>query len=94
MDRGRGSRPQAASGMPRRLLPLVKVRLFIKPPYVAGLHPWADKFAPRHLSDGFGQFPFVYGDPLANQFDGSFLIGIRMQENSVRFEGFPRNRKS
>jgi hypothetical protein len=49
--------------MPRRLLPLVKVRLFTKPPYVAGPHPWADKFVPRHLSDGFGQFPFVYGDP-------------------------------
>jgi hypothetical protein len=46
------------------------------PPYVAGPHPWADKFVPRHLSDGFGQFPFVYGDPLANQFDGSFLIGF------------------
>ena len=60
----------------RRLLPLVKVRLFTKPPYVAGPHPWADKFVPRHLSDGFGQFPFVYGDPLANQFDGSFLIGF------------------
>ena len=43
---------------------------------VAGPHPWADKFVPRHLSDGFGQFPFVYGDPLANQFDGSFLIGF------------------
>ena len=57
-------------------LSLVKVSLFIKPPYVAGPHPWADKFAPRHLSDGFGQFPFVYGNPLANQFDGSFLIGF------------------
>ena len=40
--------------MPRRLLPLVKVRLFTKPPYVSGPHPWADKFVPRHLSDGFG----------------------------------------
>ena len=69
-------RPQTAPGMPRRLLPLVKVRLFTKPPYVAGPHPWADKFVPRHLSDGFGQFPFVHGDPLANQFDGSFLIGF------------------
>ena len=75
-NRGRGSGPQAASGMPRRLLPVVKVRLFTKPPYVAGPHPWADKFVPRYLSDGFGQFPFVYGDPLANQFDGSFLIGF------------------
>ena len=62
--------------MPKSLLPLVKVHLFAKPPYVAGPHPWADKFVPRHLSDGFGQFPFVYGDPLANQFDGSFLIGF------------------
>ena len=48
------------------------------PPYVAGSHPWANKFVPRHLSDGFGQFPFVYGDPLANQFDGSFLIGFAL----------------
>ena len=59
-----------------RLLPLIKVCLLAMPPYVAGPHPWADKFVPRHLSDGFGQFPFVYGDPLANQFDGSFLIGF------------------
>jgi hypothetical protein len=55
---------------------IVRSALDIMPPYVAGPHPWADKFVPRHLSDGFGQFPFVYGDPLANQFDGSFLIGF------------------
>jgi hypothetical protein len=71
----RAGEAELSSGMPRRLLPLVKV-LFTKPPYVAGPHPWADKFVPRHLSDAFGQFPFVYGDPLANQFDGSFLIGF------------------
>jgi len=59
-----------------KALPLIKVWLLAMPPYVAGSHPWADKFVPRHLSDGFGQFPFVYGDPLANQFDGSFLIGF------------------
>ena len=62
--------------MPKSLLPLVKVHLFAKPPYVAGPHPWADKFVPRHFSDGFSQFPFVYGNPLANQFDGSFFIGF------------------
>ena len=83
-------RRQAASGMPRRLLPLVKVRLFTKPPYVAGPHPWADKFVPRHLSDGFG--PFVYGDPLANQFEGSFLIGFVCKKfRTIR--GFPSESK-
>jgi hypothetical protein len=59
-----------------RLLPLIKVWLLAMPPYVAGPHSWSDKFAPRRLSNGFGQFPFVCGDPLANQFDGSFLIGF------------------
>ena len=76
MDRGRGSRPQAASGMPRRLLPLVKVRLFIKPPYVAGPHPRTRKHVPRHFRDGFGEFPFLHGNPLSNQFDGSMLVGF------------------
>src|SRR3981189_270312 len=50
------------------------------PPYVAEPHPWADKFVPRHFSDAFGQLPFVDGDPLANQFDGSFLIGFVCKE--------------
>src|SRR3977135_51394 len=50
------------------------------PPYVAGLHSCADKFVPRHLSAGFGQLPFGHGDPLANQFDGSFLIGFVCKE--------------
>jgi len=68
--------------MPKSLLPLVKVHLFAKPPYVAGPHPWADKFVPRHFSDGFSQFPFLYRDPLSNQFDGSFLIGFECEEIS------------
>ena len=63
-----------------RLLPLVKVCLLAMPPYVAGPHPWADKFVPRHFSDGFGQLPFVYGDPPANQLDGFFLIGFVCKE--------------
>ena len=58
-----------------RLLPLIKVWLFAMPPYVAGPHPWSDKFVPRHLSDGFGQFPIGHGNPLANQLDRFFLIG-------------------
>ena len=44
------------------------------PPDIAGPHSWADKFGSRDFSDGFGQLPFVYGDPLTNQLDGSFLI--------------------
>jgi hypothetical protein len=46
------------------------------PLYVAGPHPRVDKFVPRHFSDGFGQLPFVYGNPPANQLDGFFLIGF------------------
>jgi hypothetical protein len=45
-----------------RLLPLIKVCLLAMPPYVAGPHSWADKFVPRHFSDGFSQFPFLYRD--------------------------------
>ena len=41
-----------------------------------GPHPWADKFVPRHLSDGFGQFPFVYGVLLRTNSMASFLIGF------------------
>ena len=63
-----------------RLLPLIKVCLLAMPPYVAGPHSCADKFVPRHLSDGFGQLPFVHGDPLANQLNGSFLIGFVCKE--------------
>jgi hypothetical protein len=63
-----------------RLLPLIKVCLLAMPPYVAGPHSCADKFVPRHLSDGFGQLPFGHGDPLANQLNGSFLIGFVCKE--------------
>jgi hypothetical protein len=58
-------------------------------PDIAGPHSWADKFVSRDFSDGFNQFPFVYGDPLANQLDGSFLNRF-----VAPFEVFPRNRKS
>jgi hypothetical protein len=40
----------------------------------------ADKFVPRHFSDGFGQLALLYGNPLANQFDGFFLIGFVRKE--------------
>jgi hypothetical protein len=50
------------------------------PPYVAGPHPWSDKFVSRHLSDGFGQLPFGHGDPLANQLDRFFLNGFVCKE--------------
>ena len=45
-------------------------------PYIARPHPFADKFVRSHFGDSFGQLPFVHRDPLANQFDGSFLIGF------------------
>ena len=92
MDRGRGSGPQAASGMPRRLLPLVKVRLFTKPPYVAGPHPWADKFVPRHLSDGFGQSPSFTGTLLrTNSMAPSLLDSYARKFRTIR--GFPSESK-
>ena len=50
------------------------------PPDIAGPHPWADKLVSRDFSDGFGQLAFVYGDPLANQLDGSFLIRFVCKE--------------
>jgi hypothetical protein len=50
------------------------------PPYIAGPHPWADKLVSRDFSDGFGQLAFVYGDPLAHQLDGSFLIRFVCEE--------------
>jgi hypothetical protein len=52
------------------------VCLLGKPPYVAGPHPRTRKHVPRHFRDGFGQFPFLHGNPLSNQFDGSMLVGF------------------
>jgi hypothetical protein len=49
-------------------------------PYVARPHPLADKFIRCRFGDSFGQLPFVHGDPFANQFDGSFLIGFICKE--------------
>jgi hypothetical protein len=43
--------------------------------YVARPHVLADQFVPGYLGDSFGLFPFVHGDPLANQFDGLSLSG-------------------
>jgi hypothetical protein len=63
-----------------RFYPSIKVCLLAMPPYVAGPHSCADKFVPRHLSDGFGQLPFGHGDPLADQLNGSFLIGFLCKE--------------
>ncbi len=47
------------------------------PSYVARPHVLADEFVPGYLGDSFGLFPFVHGDPLANQFDGPFLLAFR-----------------
>ena len=58
------------------------------PPYVAGPHPWSDKFVPQHLSDGFGQLPFGHGDPLAFvckeiPHDSRFSLGIESRDPDV-----------
>ena len=45
-------------------------------PYIAGSHRLAEKFVCCHFGDSFRHLPFVHGDSLANQFDGSFLIGF------------------
>src|SRR5947209_17491369 len=50
------------------------------PSYVARPHVLADEFVPGYLGDSFGLFPFVHGDPLANQFDGPFLVRLIRKE--------------
>src|SRR5262249_52919188 len=49
-------------------------------PYIAGSHRLAEKFVCCHFGDSFRHLPFVHGDSLANQFDGSFLIGFICKE--------------
>ena len=56
--------------------------------YVARPHVLADQFVPGYLGDSFGLFPFVHGDPLANQFDGPFLIRL-IGEEVTHTSGFP-----
>jgi hypothetical protein len=60
------------------------------PPYVAGSHPWADKFVAAHFRDSFGQFPFAHGNSFANQLNGGFFISFVRKE--IRSEVFPPNR--
>src|SRR5258708_19833071 len=48
--------------------------------YVARPHVLADQFVPGYLGYSFGLFPFVHGDPLANQFDGPFLVRLIRKE--------------
>jgi hypothetical protein len=56
-------------------------------PYITGLHLLADKFVACYFDYSFGQFPFVYGNPLAYQFDGFFLISLICNKipHSARF---------
>src|SRR5262245_26992994 len=49
-------------------------------PYIAGSHRLAEKFVCCHFGDSFRHLPYVHGDSLANQFDGSFLIGFICKE--------------
>ena len=50
------------------------------PSYVARPHVLTDEFVPGYLGGSFGLFPFVHGDPLANQFDGPFLVRLIRKE--------------
>src|SRR5262249_49044032 len=56
--------------------------------YVARPHVLADQFVPGYLGDSFGLFPFVHGDPLANQFDGPFLVRL-IRKEVTHISGFP-----
>jgi len=58
------------------------------PSYVARPHVLADEFVPGYLGDSFGLFPFVHGDPLANQFDGPFLVRL-IRKEVTHISGFP-----
>src|SRR6266571_610040 len=58
------------------------------PFYVARPHVLADEFVPGYLDDSFGLFPFVHGDPLANQFDGPFLVRL-IRKEVTHISGFP-----
>src|SRR5437762_11025949 len=50
------------------------------PFYVARPHVLADKFAAGHFGDSFDLLLCVHRDSLANEFDGSFLIGFIRKE--------------
>ncbi len=56
--------------------------------YVARSHVLADEFIPGYLGDSFGLLPFVHGDPLANQFDGPFLVRL-IRKEVTHNSGFP-----
>src|SRR5437588_13028631 len=58
------------------------------PSYVARPHVLADEFVPGYLGDSFGLFPFVHGDPLANQFHGAFLVSL-IRKEVTHISGFP-----
>jgi hypothetical protein len=58
------------------------------PSYVARPHVLADEFVPGYLGDSFDLFPFVHGDPLANQFDGPFLVRL-IRKEVTHISGFP-----
>src|SRR6266511_3434493 len=56
--------------------------------YVARPHVLAAEFVPGYLGDSFGFLPFVHGDPLANQFDGPFLVRL-IRKEVTHTSGFP-----
>src|SRR5262245_60172747 len=58
------------------------------PSYVARPHVLAGEFVPGYLGDRFGFLPFVHGDPLANQFDGPFLVRL-IRKEVTHTSGFP-----
>ena len=62
------------------------------PSYVARPHVLTDEFVAGYLGDSFGLFSFVHGDPLANQFDGPFLVRL-IRKEVTHISGFPSESK-
>src|SRR5215831_5416103 len=62
--------------------------MLIMSSYVARPHVLTDEFVPGYLGDSFGLFPFVHGDPLANRFDGPFLVRL-IRKEVTHISGFP-----
>jgi hypothetical protein len=55
------------------------------PSYISRPHVLAVEFVDSYLGDGFGLLPFVHGDPLANHFDGPFLVRLVRKEVTHSF---------
>lgn len=70
--------PLRAIGSPAGPLPgegSVAVLLYVTRP-----HPFADELVPGRFGESFGPLSLPHRDPLADQFNGSFLVGLVHKE--------------